>query len=328
MGKKNFPAIYVEATKELGGRPTMKVSHFADKYDASKNYAGVIVYHNEGSFRWFNKSGIAKGYKGRAFYVIFQCTDYWPDQAFRRAGEGKVHDYLYRLLFDNDFSEKKTCCGGFAVMQGKLKYSSIWLNMQSSNQYRHKWASDGSKMLSDGERLLVDLVFNRWKVNGTGKVIDIPDSVDSAMKIMHLNDQLSFLVPPSEKGFEVGDRVRVRSTITTPKYNWGSLESNRGEWGIVTKVSKSDAKVWSEFPSALNWVADASELERVRVNFKIGSIVRLRSSVSTPKHGLGSLDRNEQGKVTKIINDEKLIVDFPSYGGWAAHAPEMHIIIH
>ena len=328
MGKKDFPAIYAEATKELGGRPTMKVSHFADKYDASKNYAGFIVYHNEGSFRWFNNSGIAKGYKGRAFYVILQCTDSWPAEAFKRAGEGKVHDYLYKLLFDNDFSERKTCCGGFAVMQGKLKYSSIWLNKQSSNQYKHKWASDGSKMLSDGERLLVDLAFDRWKSDGTGKVIDIPDSVDFAMKMMHMNDMLSSLVPPSDKDLEVGDRVRVRRTITNPKYKWGSLESKRGEWGIVTKVAKSDAKVWAEFPSALNWVADASELERVTVNFKIGSIVKLRSSVGNPNHGLGSLDRNEQGKVTKIISEEKLYVDFPSHSGWTAYAPEMHIIIH
>jgi len=190
MGKKDFHSIYSEACRELGSRPTIKVSHFSDRYDQNKNFAGVIVYHNRGSFTWYNEQGVAKGYKGRAVYVILRCTDSWPEEAFKRAGEGMVHDYLYKFLFDNDFNKRQTCCGGFAVMKGTLKYSSIWLNKQSSgSEAQRPWQSDGNKLLSKGEELLVDIAVRSWK-GGGGNIVHIPDLVDFLIKMNCLSTRV------------------------------------------------------------------------------------------------------------------------------------------
>mmetsp|Transcript_13740 Transcript_13740/g.24344 ORF Transcript_13740/g.24344 Transcript_13740/m.24344 type:complete len:260 (-) Transcript_13740:1188-1967(-) len=221
MGKKDFHSIYSEACRELGSRPTIKVSHFSDRYDQNKNFAGVIVYHNRGSFTWYNERGVAKGFKGRAIYVILRCTDSWPEEAFKRAGEGMVHDYLYKFLFDNDFNKRQTCCGGFAVMKGTLKYSSVWLNQQSSgSEAQRPWQSDGSKFLSKGEQLLVNIAVRSWKEGGKN-IVDIPDDVDMHIKTTSLSTGvLNGSSTPETFSFEGGERVRIRSSVTTPGHRY------------------------------------------------------------------------------------------------------------
>lgn len=240
-----------------------------------------------------------------------------------------VHDYLYKLLFDSNFNERKTCCGGFAMMKGTMKYSSVWLNKQSSSIYpKHKWESDGSKMLSDCEILLVDLAINRWKQGGKGMVIEIPDSVDMLIKLKGLQSAMSSPVKaPSHGAIAMGDRVRIRATVHEPKYNWGCMNNRRNEIGTVVEGPDSTHKVVVEFPSAQRWIADAVELEKARVVFSKGMKVRLRASVGDPYYGIGKIDRHEVGVVAKTAeNGEKLYIDFPSHSEWAGRASEMNII--
>lgn len=179
MGKLKFEGIYQAATEDLGAKPAIKISHFCDAWDPSANYAGIIIYHTYGSFKWKQRpgQGVAGGYNGRAFYVIISCTDKWPEEAFKRAkGKGYVHDFLYRMYFDMEFTLKKTCCGGFSIQGGETKYSSIWLNKQDNiDKGSMSWEQDGSKYLSLHEQTLVDLAVERWKEAGPGALAEVPE---------------------------------------------------------------------------------------------------------------------------------------------------------
>lgn len=184
MGKAKWVKdIYVAGCEELGvDRLSVKVSSLSSRYNRNKNYAGLVVYHHKGKFKWRNDCGIAKGYSGRGIYILIACTDDWPTDAFKRAGQGMVHDYLYKMYFGCSYSEKKSCCGGFAIMKGKVKYSSIWLNKQSRSAPRNGWTSDGDKMLSAPEIEVVDLAVEAWVRQGPGVMVEVPQSMDATFR--------------------------------------------------------------------------------------------------------------------------------------------------
>jgi hypothetical protein len=187
MGKENFQEFYEQIEEEMlsnYGEVTVKISHYSsDKFNPKKNYAGAIIYAIDGEFEWLNEKGKASGWWGRSFYVIIQCTDNWPAYAFGRAGKGMVHDYLIEDIFgiahsDEINGKKRICCGGFGYRDGHLKFSSIWLNQ--TNQMGCD--NDGSKYLSDAERVLIRYCFEQRKEHGERHVFEIPN---------WLSDQLS-----------------------------------------------------------------------------------------------------------------------------------------
>jgi hypothetical protein len=176
MGKVDFPNTHYKPAKAaLGERPQIKISYYSDTYSPSSNYAGVIMYHWRGEFKWKNAK---KGHGGRAFYVAIQDTSKWPADAFKRAGEGRVHDYLFREIFGEEFTQNTASVGGFAVMNGEIKYSSVWLNMKSNSNYAHKWDSDGSKDLSKPEQELINYAIECWATQGKNQLVKIPDWLD------------------------------------------------------------------------------------------------------------------------------------------------------
>ena len=61
------------------------------------------------------------------------------------------------------------------------------------------------------------------------------------------------------------------------------------------------------------------------VNFAVGDAVRVKLSVTKPKHGWGSVKPGDIGHVTSLEGDEKLRVNFPNSSKWSAHAPEMEL---
>lgn len=179
MGKSNFEQIYQDASQFLGERPTVKLSSFCDHFSPKCNYAGMIIYHSYGSYRWKQRpgQGVAAGYRGRSFYVLIMCTDSWPAEALRAAGEGRVHDYLYQQYFNMAYSNKRSCCAGFAVLKGESVYSSVYLNNQSGRVKGLTWSSDGSKYMSQPEKELVAAAVSAWKSRGPGVVAKVPDSL-------------------------------------------------------------------------------------------------------------------------------------------------------
>lgn len=179
MGKQNFCNIYRTAEEKLGHRPTIKISFYCDKFDPNSSYAGMIVYHTYGEHKWRQRrgQGVAGGHRGQSFYVLILCTDNWPRDALQAAGRGRVHDYLYRQYFATEFTRGRTCCAGFAVLQGQAKFSSIYLNMQSGDKRGLKWRSDGSKYVSEEEKVLIEVAIAAWKDRGRGVAVQLPDSV-------------------------------------------------------------------------------------------------------------------------------------------------------
>ncbi len=59
----------------------------------------------------------------------------------------------------------------------------------------------------------------------------------------------------------VGDRVRVRPTVDTPKYKWGSV--SHGSVGVVTSIAPNGRDLTVDFPQQSNWTGLFSEMEVV-----------------------------------------------------------------
>lgn len=53
MGKLDFKNLYQRIKRDLGD-VTCKTSFYCDKFDPTRNYAGVIVYAIDGNYRWTN----------------------------------------------------------------------------------------------------------------------------------------------------------------------------------------------------------------------------------------------------------------------------------
>eukprot|EP00611_Tribonema_gayanum_P004891 TRINITY_DN14120_c0_g1_i1.p1 TRINITY_DN14120_c0_g1~~TRINITY_DN14120_c0_g1_i1.p1 ORF type:complete len:348 (+),score=114.80 TRINITY_DN14120_c0_g1_i1:150-1193(+) len=163
MGKLNFHELYQAAKEARGSDFALKLSFYCDLYRPDGCFAGLIVYHKDDSHEW-QQLGHKGGFKGKSMYVIIQDTTNWHQDEFKNAGQGKVHDALYRHLLNEDFRGQTACCGGFAVVQGTVKFSSVWLNMSAQRRpgLAHPWDTDGDKMLSDGERALVCAAITHW----------------------------------------------------------------------------------------------------------------------------------------------------------------------
>ncbi|XP_072748341.1 E3 ubiquitin-protein ligase HERC2 [Anoplolepis gracilipes] len=71
--------------------------------------------------------------------------------------------------------------------------------------------------------------------------------------------------PPSLPGpppaLKVGDKVRVKASVTEPKYNWGSV--NHHCVGVVTAITNNGKNVSVDFPQQHGWTGCVSEMEKV-----------------------------------------------------------------
>uniref|UniRef100_A0A8B9H5F2 FinTRIM family, member 79 n=1 Tax=Astyanax mexicanus TaxID=7994 RepID=A0A8B9H5F2_ASTMX len=133
--------------------------------------------------------------------------------------------------------------------------------------------------------------------------------------------------------FKIGDKVCVRSSVKTPKFNWGAHVTHKSI-GVVKAVHGDTLFV--NFPEHKNWKGDISELELVtnsteqeasaqNNSIKVGDQVRVKPSVDTPKHKWGGITHQSVGTV-KTIDGEALTVDFPEYSGWRGIVPEMEVV--
>ncbi|XP_026146841.1 tripartite motif-containing protein 65-like isoform X2 [Carassius auratus] len=133
----------------------------------------------------------------------------------------------------------------------------------------------------------------------------------------------------------VGDRVRVKPSIITPKHNWGRNVTHKSV-GVVKDI-KDDDSVVVDFPGHANWKGILSEMELVTndndeigpsnldPSIKIGDKVRVKPSVVTPTHKWGAVSHKSIGVVQKIQGDS-LTVDFPEQKNWTGIVSEMEIV--
>ncbi|XP_043075914.1 tripartite motif-containing protein 6 isoform X2 [Puntigrus tetrazona] len=125
-----------------------------------------------------------------------------------------------------------------------------------------------------------------------------------------------------------GDKVRVKPSVETPKYLWGSV--SHGSIGSVINVQGEAVTV--DFPEQQGWIGEVSEMELVpalgsqtHARLKIGNRVSVKSSVKDPIHGWGSITHDSIG-VIKRIQGESLTVDFPEQTDWTGVVSEMVLI--
>lgn len=139
----------------------------------------MIIYRRGGKYKWDNHAGKASGYRGRFLYVAIQNTKLWPENSIHeRWGEGRVHGFLLKNVLGITQGEGSSkpevpagdIYGGFAIRQGVVKYSSVWLNS-------YQEGTDGSSTLSSPEQKLVDHVIAQWKLHGIHHIIELPDSL-------------------------------------------------------------------------------------------------------------------------------------------------------
>ena len=68
-------------------------------------------------------------------------------------------------------------------------------------------------------------------------------------------------VSSASSEIRVGDRVRVRPSVTTPKYKWGSVTHR--SVGTVIAIASNRCDVTVNFPEQTRWTGLLSEMERV-----------------------------------------------------------------
>eukprot|EP00249_Psilotum_nudum_P023910 c29025_g1_i1 orf=417-5300(+) len=102
-----------------------------------------------------------------------------------------------------------------------------------------------------------------------------------------------------------GQHVRLKADVKEPKYGWRG--QSRESIGTVLCVD-DDGILRVGFPGASRgWKADPAEMERVE-EFQVGDWVRIRPSLTTAKHGLGSVTPGSIGVVYSIRPDNSLLL--------------------
>ncbi|XP_062858606.1 E3 ubiquitin/ISG15 ligase TRIM25-like [Trichomycterus rosablanca] len=130
----------------------------------------------------------------------------------------------------------------------------------------------------------------------------------------------------------IGDRVRVKPSVGTPKHKWGKV--TRQSVGVVKTLNGEEINVdfpeqsgWHGFVSEMEFVSEQELLGSLTANgsFHIGDEVRVKASVVTPKHDWGGVTHKSVGRV-KAIKGDVMTVDFPEFSGWKGFLSEMELI--
>ncbi|KAK7243338.1 hypothetical protein RIF29_38131 [Crotalaria pallida] len=103
-----------------------------------------------------------------------------------------------------------------------------------------------------------------------------------------------------------GQHVQLKEDIKEPRFGWRG--QSRDSIGTVLCVD-DDGILRVGFPGASRgWKADPAEMERVE-EFKVGDWVRIRPTLTSAKHGLGSVTPGSIGIVYCIRPDSSLLIE-------------------
>ena len=140
--------------------------------------------------------------------------------------------------------------------------------------------------------------------------------------------------------FSRGDKVKVKHSISSPKYGWGSV--THASCGTFREYD-SDGDPVVDFPEQSGWHAAPDELEYCsspggrsepdpcaegglfcEKRFQKGQQVRVKRSISTPRYGWGAIDHNSVGLISSY-DGKDVIIDFPDQKGWRCLEDEIEI---
>ncbi|XP_054270101.1 E3 ubiquitin-protein ligase HERC2 isoform X2 [Macrosteles quadrilineatus] len=90
-----------------------------------------------------------------------------------------------------------------------------------------------------------------------------PGREQNTVWVRFINVELLGFSAPTTVGpaIKVGDRVRVKASVATPRFKWGSIDHN--SIGVVTSVSSHGKGVTVDFPQQSNWTGVVCEMEVV-----------------------------------------------------------------
>ncbi|XP_066533507.1 uncharacterized protein [Hoplias malabaricus] len=181
---------------------------------------------------------------------------------------------------------------------------------------KHKWGgvthqSVGVVKSIDGDNMTVDFAeHSEWKGIVPEMEVVSADEVSGSLSANY--------------DFQIGDSVRVKSTVVTPKHQWGGVTHK--SVGVVTDIKEGTVTV--DFPECKGWKGIVPEMELISVkkgNFSIGDHVRVKGSISSPKRGWGSVSHKSVG-VVKALNGDIVTVDFPEHKSWKGISSEMELV--
>lgn len=118
-------------------------------------------------------------------------------------------------------------------------------------------------------------------------------------------------------------------------------EIRKGDVGVVQKVDTEglhdlNVQVDWQVHGASYWMCfvhiellEAAKHQNVdfsQQRIMIGSHVRIRANISTPRYKWGSVPRNSIGVVTAVADSGDISVDFPQQFNWTGHVSEMELV--
>ncbi|XP_062093109.1 E3 ubiquitin-protein ligase KEG [Humulus lupulus] len=135
---------------------------------------------------------------------------------------------------------------------------------------------------------------------------------DGKLRIYTPAGSKSWMLDPSEveveeeQELQIGDWVRVKSSVSTPTHQWG--EVNHSSIGVVHRMEDGDLWLAFCFTERL-WLCKAWEVDWIRP-FKVGDKVRIRDGLVTPRWGWGMETHASKGQVVGVDANGKLRIRF------------------
>ncbi|MED6205276.1 hypothetical protein PIB30_016259 [Stylosanthes scabra] len=152
-----------------------------------------------------------------------------------------------------------------------------------------------------------------WSGHNNASIVTIKAiDADGKLRIYTPKGSKPWALDPSEvevveqAEFQIGEWVKVRTSISTPVHQWG--EVTHSSIGVVHRIEVEDLWVAFCFMEKL-WLCKTWEMEQVRP-FNIGDKVKIRDGVVTPRWGWGMETHASKGKVVGIDSNGKLRIKF------------------
>ncbi|XP_016372141.1 E3 ubiquitin/ISG15 ligase TRIM25-like isoform X5 [Sinocyclocheilus rhinocerous] len=163
------------------------------------------------------------------------------------------------------------------------------------------------------------------KIQGESLTVDFPEQKNWTGIVSEM-EIVASTGPGLESVIKIGDQVRVKPSVVTPTHKWGAVTHK--SIGVVKNIQ--DESLIVDFPEHKKWTGLVSEMELVTigdlVDIKVGDRVRVKSSITTPKHNWGGHVTHKSVGVVKDIKSEDVIVDFQKHKGWKGILSEMELV--
>ncbi|KAM1157812.1 hypothetical protein ACFX1X_028683 [Malus domestica] len=183
-----------------------------------------------------------------------------------------------------------------------------------------------------GEWVRLEDQAGAWKSIGPGSVGVVQglgydaDTWDGTTSVGFCGEQEKWVGPTSAlervNRLMVGQKVRVKLSVKQPRFGWSG--HSHASLGTISTID-ADGKLRIYTPAGSKaWMLDPSEVELVEEEeLHIGDWVRVKTSVSTPAHQWGEVNRSSVGVVHRMENEELWVAFCFTERLWLCKASEM-----